>query len=405
MKVIWVCLILAVLVSSSLESSSDSDQDYQEDSTLFAYPLLIFDFLKGRAEEILEEVGGNTECAKDLRLLVQDAIFREKWAIRNSNLRSDLKYPITLFPVLDASGKLPSGLLYGNYHVIGNFDECIEIREEKDDHVIDGKYCSVSVAPSAHFRTDLTDLLDSVAPKVDSIVKPFVPITRMDAEKLILAVRARPPLCDQQSKQYHNRDVTNKLGREMTFPTHAMRISLSERSLTEEAKTARRDAISTRKEEEAENLQLERASQIRGFNVTYQAADVIRLFKMTYGLCIPKSCSISYLQNIWDYAEHTFGIPFHIHFLDVLCAYKDMMKKKYRNNYLIAFSLYTNSKKLFSCNKLSEDDGNLQCINGIRVLSMLWIVFGHRMLFNSMMGSVNSIYALKVGTVGFTYTG
>ncbi|KAJ8945664.1 hypothetical protein NQ318_012382, partial [Aromia moschata] len=66
-----------------------------------------------------------------------------------------------------------------------------------------------------------------LCPKVDSIVKPFVPIARMDAEKLILAVRARPPLWEQRSKQYHNRDVYQQtMGQEMTFPSKNITINI-----------------------------------------------------------------------------------------------------------------------------------------------------------------------------------
>lgn len=33
----------------------------------------------------------------------------------------------------------------------------------------------------------------------------------MDTEKLIISIQTREPLWNQQSKQYHNRDITNKL--------------------------------------------------------------------------------------------------------------------------------------------------------------------------------------------------
>lgn len=42
--------------------------------------------------------------------------------------------------------------------------------------------------------------------------------------------------------------------------------------------------------------------------------------------------------------------------------------------YLMAFSIYTNTKKLLSTRKSAEDLG---CIHGIRFLSTAWVVLAH----------------------------
>lgn len=69
---------------------------------------------------------------------------------------------IDFFVVIDASAKPPSGIMYGNHFVAGNFDECINIWEVKNETTIQGKYCSVVLTPSAKFPTDLTLMLDGV---------------------------------------------------------------------------------------------------------------------------------------------------------------------------------------------------------------------------------------------------
>jgi hypothetical protein len=40
---------------------------------------------------------------------------------------------------------------------------------------------------------------------------------------------------------------------------------------------------------------------------------------------------------------------------------------------MIAFSMYTNGKKLFRLGNSQQ----LECLNGIKALSMLWVVLGH----------------------------
>nr|XP_015839405.1 PREDICTED: uncharacterized protein LOC107398736 [Tribolium castaneum] len=49
-------------------------------------------------------------------------------------------------------------------------------------------------------------------------------------------------------------------------------------------------------------------------------------------------------------------------------------KKKPHNELFIAFSFLYNGRKLFSSSKNSDQ---LLCLNGIKALSMMWIIIGH----------------------------
>lgn len=56
---------------------------------------------------------------------------------------------------------------------------------------------------------------------------------------------------------------------------------------------------------------------------------------------------------------------------DIYVIYR---KIKPWHSILLAFSLWTNSKKLFSVNRKSNQ---LHCLNGLKSLSMIWIVMAH----------------------------
>lgn len=45
----------------------------------------------------------------------------------------------------------------------GNFDECLNIHEEKNDTIIDGQYCTVILQPSSEYPNDVSVLLDTAA--------------------------------------------------------------------------------------------------------------------------------------------------------------------------------------------------------------------------------------------------
>ncbi|GLV35557.1 uncharacterized protein CBL_01293 [Carabus blaptoides fortunei] len=60
--------------------------------------------------------------------------------------------------------------------------------------------------------------------------------------------------------------------------------------------------------------------------------------------------------------------------------------KKPLHELFVTFSLYSNIKKL---TKIKKDVDQIPCINGIRFISMMWIVLGHRYMFGAIFPNVN----------------
>lgn len=48
-----------------------------------------------------------------------------------------------IFAVYDASFRIPQGILKGNFVGMGNFHQCLGIKQDEEDVPIEGKYCMV----------------------------------------------------------------------------------------------------------------------------------------------------------------------------------------------------------------------------------------------------------------------
>ncbi|KAJ3657729.1 hypothetical protein Zmor_009513 [Zophobas morio] len=138
----------------------------------------------------------------------------------------------------------------------------------------------------------------------------------------------------------------------------------------------------------------------------YQLTEDARL---SYGFCVPKACTGANLQNLADVLENMTMSPLHFTFDDKFCdggdprefsswaifaivvfslfalllvfgtmydvmVYKKISDYKKEPNLLMAFSVLANGKKMLS---VSTAEGSLNCLNGLRVISMMWIVLAH----------------------------
>ncbi|CAG9860596.1 unnamed protein product [Phyllotreta striolata] len=205
--------------------------------------------------------------------------------------------------MLDASSKIPVGLLYYNFGELGNFKECVEI-ESATDHVA-GKYClgnievnstaiddqSVFIKNHMFMKILLTKLAGGVKTKGNPTLAICIPdnCTEGDAKQLMsnpqLGIDVQSVMCQTAGNVYPE--------------------------LTTEA-----------------------VAGLSVLSVIIVVVMISTIFDLFY---TKKSATV-------------------------------------HHQLLLAFSLYTNGKKVF---ETSRRPSNLSCLDGIKVISMFWIIILH----------------------------
>lgn len=67
------------------------------------------------------------------------------------------------------------------------------------------------------------------------------------------------------------------------------------------------------------------------------------------------------------------------------------------NEIIRAFSLTTNASKILQTTNNLEESTNFSCLKGLKVISMLWVIFGHVYLVGMITGVSNMIDYFQVG--------
>lgn len=76
-------------------------------------------------------------------------------------------------------------------------------------------------------------------------------------------------------------------------------------------------------------------------------------------------------------------------------AYDYIFKGDNRNRFLLAFSVPANAEKLFNCSS-EKSKNSIGCLNGIRALSMIWVIYGHTISTSIGIPKINWIDVFKV---------
>lgn len=97
-------------------------------------------------------------------------------SVTHFHLKEHFAIPTTIFhdnfiSVWDASSNLPNGILSGNLYDLGQFDQCLSIRESGFDGGISGKYClgTVSVSNDNDVYSALLRIVGNITKNVSGV--------------------------------------------------------------------------------------------------------------------------------------------------------------------------------------------------------------------------------------------
>ncbi|KAL5276597.1 hypothetical protein ACFFRR_002050 [Megaselia abdita] len=229
----------------------------------------------------------------------------------------------------DSTGKLTSGILNGNINQVGDFDQCLRIDvnhaddSNDNDNAIRGQYCLAYMQPTVHFKSKKLKQIMKLIQSHNAFKSEFMDAGhRVPRFNLINWGICVPSSCSPQ-------DI------EFTIKEYLQNFS--------------------------ENLGMD-------FQVRVEP-----------GLCQTKS------NQPWD-KNTKLAIYFFLGVLSIAALstiYENLTTSPKPNEWLTAFSLYKNSKWLFST---KSAPGDIEAVHGIRFINAFMLLFAHKsmaMFFNS----------------------
>ncbi|XP_026315722.1 O-acyltransferase like protein-like [Hyposmocoma kahamanoa] len=241
---------------------------------------------------------------------------------------------LLLMTFLESGPRLPRGILQGNLLDLGNYHQCLGINTEIDDMVIDGKYCQISIGLSDLVNLGSATELESVKKASDTI-----------KDEVYLYERIQKHL-----------ETLDGIERKKYLRTGAGNIDDLHFSVA---------------------ICIPKPCSIRQALPNLLGAEVIN-FEEQY--CRFKN------DKPWAPGVYVAIVIFSlIVLLAILSTSYDIWNTLIRkrdpkslNKIHQSFSVYTNSRRLITFNPVR---GAIECVDGIRAITMVWIVIGHLFAF------------------------
>ncbi|CAH0398541.1 unnamed protein product [Chilo suppressalis] len=251
---------------------------------------------------------------------------------------------------LDSSGKIPNGIASSNLNDLGDYYQCLSIAVYANDTFIEGKYSGIQIPLDQPIQIPQLPEIPEIPelPPIPNITIPIWPIEQVRSQEQMNNIRLLAQIMagvGEENVLVEQQDINTRI-----FP---MFITAQNRAML--------------------------------------------------GVCVPKVCTsteaVTYFQRHIPFLNFTFmeyyyrlpqDRPFApadyvafvifsvIGFLVIISTtydlYSNFQLRQRPNKMYCCFSVYTNTKRFLTFNSNPEA---LECVDGIRAISMLWVVVGH----------------------------
>lgn len=273
----------------------------------------------------------SSECANHTRLFLEEVAQTRPWALQ----------------MLDASAKLPSGILQGNFDWWGSYSECVRTVRKSDSGtgpgpraLFSGQYCSVKVT----LNVSGSELDNAIGKRLQDFLKDFeLTMPGMDE----LAVRIGlciPSTCSTSDVDANFQKILNLL-------------NVGAIAKTETCHT-----------DDPQPLDSATIAVIAVWGVFGVFIVLGTLYEITT-LLERKCWCVRQMAFKEMLAESPSMDP-----LAYSASEQNLSKKSRFSEFLLSFSLVTNGRQILN---VSEANGSLSVLHSIRFLSMTWIILGH----------------------------
>ncbi|KAG6451009.1 hypothetical protein O3G_MSEX006874 [Manduca sexta] len=273
----------------------------------------------------------------------------------------------TCFPrhgVLDAGIRTPRGFFEGNFVDLGNYFPCLNIEQALPTSVVGGKYCRIRIPLNQQLELPtLPTLPDFPDFEWPDLPWPELPWPELNPNTSRIP-RSTLDQLSRFSQMQQGLDATFHTGRSLSSIAISVAVCLPKACTTREAI----DGLMFNST--AIGLQYEDMYCRLPNDKPWAAADyvAIALFSLI-GL-------ITILSTSYD-VRHTV----------VLKTDPKRISKLFQ-----AFSLYTNTRRLFT---YTPATGTIECLDGIRVFAILWVIVGHTFLLHVNSTLTNPLDGIK----------
>ncbi|XP_020810599.1 nose resistant to fluoxetine protein 6-like [Drosophila serrata] len=290
---ITIVLLSGLAIISASQSKDNGIQLRQFLKTPTSY-FLDFDIMEGQTGSTDDE-----KCLAEMAMVVEGLKAGNYWALK----------------MIDSWGSLPSGLLYGTFYDLGNFDECLKVHEEiSNSQTIQGKYCFLAVPLKDIIDTGIK-ALETMQVKIATCFPASCSATQM--EKFV-------------GQLYQNA---------FNSSDSSLNISIDE------------DGCQTSETEPWDWLTV--------FTVV-----ILSLLTLIVALC-----------TLYDY---------------FLCTDQKQLPALVK-----IISARANSRALFRVVNDTSNPNVISCLNGIRCLSLIWVVYLHEHMYSLISPNINFVHAIS----------